>query len=491
MGDLIKESFIAILLLITTLYLWDTGRKNRDISGSGWNMILAGFGFLTLGYVVDAFDDIWFIEQYVESTIVEEVLENLLGELVSFVLIAYGIITWIPTIASNNVLEKEVQERRIAQDELGRKTSKLTGLLNSIPDMVFFKDMDGKYLGCNPSFSDFVSYSVEHIIGRTSHEIFPKEKADMLHRQDLDVISSGQVMKYETCDETEHGKKYYETIKAPLYDDEGTYIGLVGISRDISSHKEADELTMAITEAEAASNTKSEFLATMSHELRTPLNSIIGFSDVMLSGMAGEVSEVQEKYLKNIAVSGKHLLELINNILDLSKSEAGKMELDAEHFLMDDAINEVMAVMTPIALKKKVVLEINNKSPMTIINADKLRFRQIIYNLVSNAIKFTPEDGSVKVLANIPDGVIHIEVTDTGIGISEEDQQYLFQPFKQIDHGIDRRYEGTGLGLALVRNFVELHGGKIWVESKIGEGSTFVFEIPVVAKDNWTIDQKD
>ncbi|SFM50820.1 PAS domain-containing sensor histidine kinase [Methanolobus profundi] len=484
MGDLIKESIVAMVLLITTFYLWNTGRKNKEISNNGLQMILAGFVFLTIGHIVDALDDIWFIETYVESTIVEEVLENLFGEIISFVLIAYGVITWMPTIASINVLENEVKERRDTQEELNKKTSKLTGLLNSIPDMVFFKDMEGKYLGCNPSFSDFINYPSEHIVGKSIHDIFPKEKADELYQQDTEVISSGKVMKYEVSSEACGDKRYYETIKAPLYDSEGTYLGLVGISRDVTNYKEIEELNKARIKAETASNTKSEFLATMSHELRTPLNSIIGFSDVMLSGMAGNVSDQQEKYLKNIAVSGKHLLELINNILDLSKSEAGKMELEPDQFKVDAVINEVLGVMSPIATKKKVELKVENTDPMIIINADKLRFKQIIYNLMSNAVKFTPEGGSVRVLIKAYEDLIRIEVADTGIGVSEEDMHLLFEPFKQIDHRIERRYEGTGLGLALVKNFVELHGGKIWVESKVGEGSTFIFEIPDISKEN-------
>ncbi|WMW21798.1 ATP-binding protein [Methanolobus mangrovi] len=479
MGDLIKESIVATILVIATFYLWNGGRNNKAIANSGWQMIVAGFMFLSIGYIVDAFDDIWLIEKYIESTIFEEILENLFGEIISYILIALGIIKWMPTIASSSIMEKEVHEHRITQKELNKKTSKLTGLLNSIPDMVFFKDMEGKYLGCNPSFSDFLNIPAEHIEGKSDHELFPEEKAEFSYNHDMEVIRSGQVLKYEECVDDTCKEIFFETVKAPLYDADGNSIGLVGISRDITDHKEIDELIRARIEAETASNAKSDFLATMNHELRTPLNSIMGFSDVMLSGMAGEITEQQEKYLKNIAVSGKHLLELINNILDLSKIEAGRMELDPEQFIITEIIDEVMGVITPLAIKKRIAIDVNYATEIQIINADKLKFKQIIYNLMSNAIKFTSNNGSVKVSVQNSENIIHIEVMDTGIGISEENQKHLFQPFRQIDNGINRHYEGTGLGLALVKSFVELHGGKIWVESQVKKGSKFIYEIPI------------
>ncbi|WP_407355244.1 PAS domain-containing sensor histidine kinase [Methanolobus sp. WCC5] len=479
MGDLIKESIVAIIVAITTLYLWNTGRKNRDISNSGWQMILVGFVLLSVGHVVDAFYNISIIQSYVENSMHGDVIENFPGEIAGFILIALGVIKWIPTIASAGILQKEAQKRQLVQNELSRKTSKLTGLLNSIPDMVFFKDTEGKYLGCNPAFSEFTNITAEQIKGKSAYELFPKEKADFLYTKDMEVIGSGKPIRYEICDDRSSETRYYETIKAPLFDADGSYTGLVGITRDISNHKENEELIKSRAEAEAASNAKSEFLTTMSHELRTPLNSIIGFSDVMLSGMTGEITEQQEKYLKNIAVSGKHLLELINNILDISKIEAGKMELEPEQFMVSHVIDEVVDVVSPLAIKKRIKLEIECANKVQSICADKLKFKQIIYNLMSNAIKFTQKDGFVKVSIRASEDMILISVTDSGIGISEEEQKHLFQPFRQIDNGIERHYEGTGLGLALVKKYVELHGGRIWVQSKTGHGSTFAFEIPV------------
>lgn len=248
---------------------------------------------------------------------------------------------------------------------------------------------------------------------------------------------------------------------------------------DLSERKKSEEeLIQAKLAAESANRAKSEFLTNMSHELRTPLTAIIGFSDVMLGGMSGEFSEQNKKFLNNIANSGKHLLTLINNILDLSKIEAGKMELELEMFSVSEVFNDTKAVTSALALKKDISMQYN-VDPEISVYADRVRFKQVIYNLVSNAIKFTSNRGSVIVSAVRTGDSIRVSVSDNGIGISEENQKLLFQPFKQVDASINRQYEGTGLGLALVKKFVNLHGGRVWVESETGKGSTFTFELPL------------
>ncbi|WP_410509619.1 response regulator [Methanosarcina hadiensis] len=248
---------------------------------------------------------------------------------------------------------------------------------------------------------------------------------------------------------------------------------------DLSERKRSEEeLIQAKLAAESANRAKSEFLTNMSHELRTPLTAIIGFSDVMLGGMSGEFSEQNKKFLNNIANSGKHLLTLINNILDLSKIEAGKMELEPEMFSVYEVFNDTRDVTTALAQKKDILMEYN-VDPEILVFADRVRFKQIIYNLVSNSIKFTPNKGSIAVSAVKLEDTVRISVSDNGIGISKENQKLLFQPFKQVDANINRQYEGTGLGLALVKKFVNLHGGKVWVESEVGKGSTFSFELPL------------
>lgn len=243
-----------------------------------------------------------------------------------------------------------------------------------------------------------------------------------------------------------------------------------------------DELNIKTRELAAASRMKSEFLANMSHELRTPLNSIIGFSEVLHDETFGPLNEKQLKYTGNILTSGKHLLGLINHVLDLSKVEAGKMELFYEDFSISAVFDEVLAVTAPMVSMKNIVMETKINPELTTIKADKNKFKQILLNFLGNSIKFTPEGGSTTIEAHRVDDMAQISIIDTGIGISQEDQKKLFQPFKQLDSSTSRKYEGTGLGLALVKRFVELHGGKVWVESELGKGSTFIFTIPIEGK---------
>lgn len=253
---------------------------------------------------------------------------------------------------------------------------------------------------------------------------------------------------------------------------------------DLSERKRTEEnLLQAKLEAEAASRTKSEFLTNMSHELRTPLNSIIGFSDILLEKVFGDLNGKQLKYVNNISVSGKHLLELINDILDLSKVEAGKMELNYSEFSIGSVFDEVKSTISPLAQVKSLEMDFNLDLDIGDIQADRSRFIQILYNLVSNAVKFTPEGGKVSVYCKKSGNRAIFSVTDTGIGISSEDQKYLFEPFKQIDSGMNRQYGGTGLGLALVKQFVDLHKGRVWFTSVQGKGSSFIFELPVNGLD--------
>lgn len=232
-----------------------------------------------------------------------------------------------------------------------------------------------------------------------------------------------------------------------------------------------------------ASQLKSEFLANMSHELRTPLNAILGFSEILIDQTFGELNERQSRYLNNINNSGRHLLDLINDILDLSKIEAGKMELQAEPFRLDGALQEVYTILEPLAAKKELMLELDfHAAPQRII-ADRLRFKQILYNIMSNAVKFTPEQGKVSVRAwgeaDIRgDTQIYITVRDTGIGIPPDQLERIFDVFHRLDRGYRSATEGTGLGLALVRRFVQLHGGEVSAASEPGAGSIFTIRIP-------------
>jgi GAF domain-containing protein len=229
---------------------------------------------------------------------------------------------------------------------------------------------------------------------------------------------------------------------------------------------------------EAASQHKSEFLANMSHELRTPLNAVIGFSEVLSERMFGDLNEKQDEYLKDIHASGQHLLSLINDILDLSKIEAGRMELELTDFHLPAALDNALTLVRERAGRHGIALHATIDDRIEYIQADERKIKQVLLNLLSNAIKFTPESGRIDVETKPANGSIQVSVTDTGVGIAPEDQEAIFEEFRQVGTAT-KKVEGTGLGLALSRKFIELHGGKIWVKSEVGAGSTFTFTIPV------------
>lgn len=232
---------------------------------------------------------------------------------------------------------------------------------------------------------------------------------------------------------------------------------------------------------ELANRHKSEFLANMSHELRTPLNAIIGFSEALLEKMFGDINEKQEDYLKDIHSSGQHLLSLINDILDLAKVEAGRMELNLGTFDLPAAIDNALTLIRERAMRHGIGLSVEVDSRLGELNADERKLKQILLNLLSNAVKFTPEGGKIKVGARQIDDMVEIAVSDRGIGIALEDQAAVFEEFKQVGSDYTRKAEGTGLGLALTRKLVELHGGTIRLESEPGKGSTFSFTLPLKA----------
>ena len=230
---------------------------------------------------------------------------------------------------------------------------------------------------------------------------------------------------------------------------------------------------------EAASRHKSEFLANMSHELRTPLNAILGFSEVLAERMFGEVNEKQAEYLQDILSSGRHLLSLINDILDLAKVEAGRLELELGRFHLPTALDNALTLVRERATRHGITLTQTVDERLGDIVADERKVKQILLNLLSNAVKFTPEGGRVGLTATAADGVVTIAVSDTGVGIAPEDQAAIFEEFRQVGRDDTRKQEGTGLGLTLAKKFVELHGGRIWVQSQVGQGSTFSFTLPV------------
>lgn len=256
----------------------------------------------------------------------------------------------------------------------------------------------------------------------------------------------------------------------------------------LNLEKKVEERTKELRQAnialEKANRLKSEFLATMSHELRTPLNAIIGFAEVLRDEVIGPLNGDQKGCLDDIHSSGQHLLSMINNILDFTKIEAGKFELKYEEFSLETVIAEVLHAISEFSDKKGISIHTHIHANIPHLVADKIKFKQIMFNLLSNAVKFTAKNGTITINVKLVEQYVQIGVSDTGIGIKSEDIDKLFKPFFQLDSSYSRRYEGTGLGLVLTKHLVELHGGKIWVESDYGKGSTFTFTLPVKLREN-------
>jgi PAS domain S-box-containing protein len=277
-----------------------------------------------------------------------------------------------------------------------------------------------------------------------------------------------------------------EISLSPVKSEEG--LRVTAIIRDISERKQAEERMRAIQQkytqelelrnrqVERANQLKSEFLASMSHELRTPLHTVIGFAELLGEELEGPLNEKQKRFVDHIHKDSLHLLELINDILDLSKIEAGRVELLRESFELVAVLDETISAIRSRAMAKSLLIE-TEVSVMAPIFADRLRLRQILYNLLSNALKFTPEGGKVRVEAALREGFLEVSVCDTGVGIPKEQHQAIFDKFYQVGATTKGVREGTGLGLAITKRLVEQHGGTIWVESEPGKGSRFTFTI--------------
>jgi signal transduction histidine kinase/CheY-like chemotaxis protein len=286
---------------------------------------------------------------------------------------------------------------------------------------------------------------------------------------------------------------------SPEWDSNGRVVSVLGTAQDITQEKQAaeklaresrgleekfaartSELQMANAELARAAQLKDEFLANMSHELRTPLTVVLTFTEILKGGLYGPLDPRQQKPLDAIEESGKHLLSLITDILDVSKIEAGKLELELSNVDVESVCQSSLQLVLPQAKKKELASEINVDPNVTQIQADERRLKQILVNLLGNAVKFTPYGGAIglDVIGDSETQAVHFIVWDTGIGIAKEDMDRLFQPFSQLDSSLTRRYEGTGLGLALVRRLTELHNGTIAVESEVGKGSRFTVSLP-------------
>ncbi len=368
--------------------------------------------------------------------------------------------------------------------------SRLFQMLEALPVAVFVVDHSGRPYYANLASLDILGRGVvpdaapgqlaevyhAHVIG--TGELYPTDRVpvvralagERVHITDLEIHRPDRVVPLEVW-------------ATPVYDAAGRVAYAIAAFSDITERRQAEAtIERARQAAEAANRAKSDFLARMSHELRTPLNSIIGFSEVLEEGTYGALNDKQRRYASNVATSGRALLQLINDILDLSKVEAGRVELVIAEFDVAAALEEARTITARLAEQKHQTLSLTVESSVSRLSADEAKVKQILYNLIGNAIKFTPDGGRIDVTARrvqaAQGDAIEIAVADTGIGLRPEDRERIFGEFEQVDSPYGREQLGTGLGLALSRKLVELHGGRIWVESEVGGGSVFRFTLP-------------
>lgn len=387
----------------------------------------------------------------------------------------------------------------------------LNKVINTSADMIVVADKEGHITDCNAAAEKMLACTKSALIGTKASEYWssPEERLEVARR----LKHEESISNYETRLTRKDGTSIDISLSISLLrDDSDKVIGTVGVSKDITEKKKYEEELRALNERleekvlertreletlnnelKRSNKLKSQFIANMSHELRTPLNSIIGFSESLLEMPVGTLNKKQERYIGNIHTSGNHLLQLINNILDIAKIETGRLTLYCEQFQLAPVVEETISVVEMLARKKDLSLRYEIADGVDALVADRVKFKQMLYNLLSNAIKFTPGKGEVHLKAgpmehfeDLSPGIkhfgqklIHVSVKDTGIGIQPEDMERIFDEFEQADSSYTREHEGTGIGLSLTKKLVEMHGGYIWAESEMGKGSTFNFVMPV------------
>ncbi len=384
---------------------------------------------------------------------------------------------------SSHKWEKFGQEKQRLAVALKASETTYRAIVEAANEGILALDADSRVTLANVPAARIFGYLPAEIIGRPLPDLLDEPNRTYLKKK-LERRREGIAEQYETVLTRRDGTPIWVRVSAaPLVDPQGGFQGTVAMLSDITNRKEHEsELEAKTREVEDANRHKSEFLANMSHELRTPLNSVLGFSEMLLDGRPGPLTTVQSEFVQNINSSGSHLLDLINDLLDLNAVEAGRLEFRPEAFELRDLIPETVAMLAPLAERKSIVVTTEIADALGIVSADPVRLRQVVCNYLSNAIKFTPQGGEiyVRTLA-LGEDRFRLEVQDTGMGIAAEDLPKLFTLFEQLDKGKGKRHQGAGLGLALTKRIVSLQGGRVGVSSEIGNGSTFWAELPRLA----------
>ena len=378
---------------------------------------------------------------------------------------------------------REITQRVLNEKEMREAKDKYRMIFEKSPLGIIHFDRHGVITQCNRSFVNIVGIEEANVIGNIIGFDLLGPFASEEIRKCVTLVLSGKP-------DTFSGESFLfigtrdTPIRAnfvPVISENKAVAGGICIVEDITESKKAKEaLIHAKNTAEEASRTKSEFLSNVTHELRTPLNAIMGFSELLQESIEDKLGDNQRKYLHNIIGGSKDLLKVINNILDVSNIEAGKTNLELEEIYVPGLIQDVRTEMVPFASKKNIELQLELDTQVGIIRADRNKLHQVLINLVSNAIKFGKQEGFVKIKIKQMSDMLHFEVSDNGIGICADDKQKLFKPFMQLDSSSTRKYKGNGIGLYIAKQFVEMHGGSIWLDSEVGKGSTFIFTISVL-----------
>jgi len=410
------------------------------------------------------------------------------------------ILTTVSAMASAKL--KLIEQSRVAiqAEEMVRiRDSWLRSIFKNAPIEIVLKDTDGRIIAISDNVPGIMGFDKNDFIGRTTVDFLPDHVAELYMAADRRVVETGKPLHQEIKEEYDGVVRYSLSEKFPLQDEDGVITGICSLTTDITDLKKSEdalrkahdsleqqiaertkELFRSKTEAEVANSAKSNILANVSHELRTPLNAIIGFSGSLKAELFGSIgSDKNKEYLNDIHQSGQHLLELINDILDVSAIEADALELVEEKVNLADVVGSSIRIVKARAADEQVTVTSSVDQHIQPIYADSRRLRQVLINLLSNAVKFTPKGGKVSVDTQLTDdGMLALTVSDTGIGMDEEGIAVALSSFGQVDSGLSRKHEGTGLGLPLTKGLMELHGGTLKIESKLGQGTSVTVTFP-------------
>lgn len=376
---------------------------------------------------------------------------------------------------------KDKTKEKNATEKALREQGTLRALINAMPDPIFYKNPQGQYLGCNESYAESLSFTTAEIVGSSNRQLLNPDWARKADAMDADILTRLEKISYDQSITYKDGRReLFEVVKAPFWDEEGHLLGILGVARNVTQRKKTqDDALLAKEAAEEATQIKSDFLANMSHEIRTPMNAIVGLSHLVLKT---DMTTRQRDYIAKIQNAGQHLLGIINDILDFSKVEAGKLAIENIDFGMDKVLDNVANLIGEKCNTKglELVFNIAPDVPHTLVG-DSLRVGQILINYANNAVKYTTQ-GEVVISARVSertadDVLIHFSVSDTGIGLTEEEISRLFQSFSQADSSTTRKFGGTGLGLVISKNLAALMGGEVGVSSVHGSGSVFWFTV--------------